>query len=164
MFEKLLKRTPITYRWVFSALLLLVLFLIYTYVVSTGGVNSLTIHQEQLLLHRPLTRFDCVLYQWKYLGEPLSSLVIVLALCGLCLLLGYRRRTAFVVMLLLVVALGGEYLGKQYVVQYIPSTVTNGLNMLYCPQIHTPSGLQRVQVTLGMWWFAPVGMMVCGRD
>lgn len=150
-----LNRIPTIYKWLFLALIFLVVFLFYTYLVSTGSLTTLTLRQEQWLLQRPLTRFDCVVRQWKDLGEAQISFVIVLGLSLLCWLLGYRKRVAIVLLLLLGLGIGGEYLGKQYIAQSVPDIVQQGMDTLDCPQIPSESRLNRIPLMLGMWWTAP---------
>src|SRR5574340_1735636 len=95
------KRSPVIFWWLGLGLVLLALFVLYTLMVSSGSQLDMTLRLEQLLLHRPLTRFDCVARQWKYLGEAKVCLLLVLVLCGLCWLLGYRKRAVLALLLLL---------------------------------------------------------------
>jgi membrane-associated phospholipid phosphatase len=71
----------------FSSIDISGIILILHYLVSTGSLTALTLGQEQWLLQRPLTRFDCVVRQWKSVGEAQISVIIVLALCIVCWLL-----------------------------------------------------------------------------
>src|ERR1700680_4311973 len=91
-----LKRIPAVYGWLLLSLVPLALFLIYTLLVTNGSFAALTVHQEQWLLQRPLTRFDCVVAEWDYAGEAQASLIILLVICAVCWLLKYRLRVAFV--------------------------------------------------------------------
>lgn len=150
----MVKRVPTIYKWLFLSLIFLVAFLFYTYLVSAGSLTPLTLGQEQWLLQRPLTRFDCVVRQWKYLGEAQASFIIILVLCIVCWLLGYRRRVALVLVLLLGIGIGCEYLGKQYIEQPVPVSVQEGMGALGCPQLHA-SVLRRIPILLGIWWTAP---------
>lgn len=150
-----LKRIPVVYRWLLLSLVPLALFLIYTLLVTNGSFASLTVHQEQWLLQRPLTRFDCVVAEWDYVGEAQASLVILLVICAVCWLLKYRLRVAFVLLLLLGVGVGVEYLGKQYITQPVPNAVQDSMDALFCPQMWRIPRLQRVSLVLGMWWIAP---------
>lgn len=149
------KRLPVVYWWLGFGLLLLTLFGLYSLLVSSGRLIDTTLRVEQALLTRPLTRFDCVARQWKYLGEAQVSLLLALGLCGLCLLLGYRKRAALVVLLLLGLGIGAEYLGKEYIAQPMPFVVQRGMAALTCPQMPPHSSARRVALVLGMWWVAP---------
>ena len=60
-----LKRIPGARLWFLAAMLLLVLFVIYTAVFSTGALLYPNLQLEQVLLHRPLTGIDCVLFEWR---------------------------------------------------------------------------------------------------
>src|SRR5690348_1430583 len=84
------QRSP-AFRWFLLASVLCVMFLIYVAVYATGVLNVSTLQVEQWLLSRPITRVDCLFYEWRYLGE-IPSGVLVLVLGGLCMLGGYRRR------------------------------------------------------------------------
>jgi len=86
-----LKRIPGARLWFLAAMLLLVLFVIYTAVFSTGALLYPNLQLEQVLLHRPLTGIDCVLFEWRQFGEVWFSLLLTLALGIACLFLGYRR-------------------------------------------------------------------------
>src|SRR5205085_5616339 len=154
MNSRTVNRIPTVYKWLFLALIFLGVFSFYTYLVSTGSLTALTLGQEQWVFQRPLTRFDCVVREWKYLGEAQISAFIVLALCIVCWLLGYRRRVALVLILLLGIGIGGEYLGKQYIEQPVPVSIQQGMGTLNCPQLHQ-SVLRRIPLLLGIWWFAP---------
>jgi membrane-associated phospholipid phosphatase len=150
-----LKRISAMQRWLLLSLIPLGMFILYTLLVNQGGLAVLTVHQEQWLLQRPVTRFDCVVYQWRYLGEAPASLLLMLVICIACWRLKYRLRVAFVLLVLLGVGLGVEYLGKQYIVQPAPIAFEGGLNSLGCPQIWQVSKLKRIPLSLGMWWVAP---------
>jgi len=154
MNSRAINRIPTAYKWLFLALIFLGVFSFYTYLVSTGSLTALTLGQEQWVLQRPLTRFDCVVREWKYLGEAQISAFIVLALCIVCWLLGYRRHVALVLILLLGIGIGGEYLGKQYIEQPVPVSIQQGMGTLNCPQMHQ-SVLRHIPLLLGIWWFAP---------
>jgi membrane-associated phospholipid phosphatase len=130
-------------------------FLFYTAFVIKGQFDLLTLQQEQWLLQRPLTRFDCVAEQWKNLGEIPASLVLMLGLCAVVWLLGYRRRVALALLLLLGIGIGCEYLGKQVVQQPVTVSISAGMNTLACPQLAHQSRLSQFAVSIGMWWVAP---------
>ena len=109
-----LKRIPGARLWFLAAMLLLVLFIIYTAVFSTGALLYPNLQLEQLLLHRPLTGIDCVLFEWRQFGEVWFSLLLTLALGIACLFLGYHRSILPCLLLLLLLGVGIEYVGKQY--------------------------------------------------
>ncbi len=150
-----LKRISASQRWLLLSLIPLAMLLCYTALVTNGNLDALTVHQEQWLLQRPLSRFDCVVYQWRYLGEASVSLALLLVVCGVCWLLKYPLRVAFVLLLLFGAGLGVEYLGKQYIYQPTPVTFDTGMNSLGCPQIWRVSHLKLIPLSLGAWWVAP---------
>ncbi len=150
-----LKHISATRRWLLLSLIPLAMFVIYTLLVTTNSLAALTVRQEQWLLQRPMTRFDCVVYQWKYLGEAPVSLGLLLALCVVCLLLKYRLRFAFALLLLFGIGLGVEYEGKQYIAQPVPAAFGTGMASLGCPQIWRVSHLKLIPLLLGVASVAP---------
>jgi len=150
-----LKRIPRTRLWFLAVLVLLVLFIIYTAIFSTGVLLYPNLQLEQLLLHRPLTGIDCVFFEWKLFGEVWFSLLLTLALGIVCLFLGYRRRVLPYLLLLLLLGVGAEYVGKQYFPQVVPVNMQVGINSLACPQMWREPRSVKIMVTLGMWWEAP---------
>jgi membrane-associated phospholipid phosphatase len=144
-----------TNRWFLLALLPLVLFAVYTVVVASGILLYPTMYQEQWLLHRPLTGADCVLRQWGNLGDPLPTLLVVLALSALCLFLRYRPRALLYLCLLFLIGVGAEWLGKQFFAQPVPDKIYVGLTSLACPQMWKTTHMTRLELYLGMWWAAP---------
>lgn len=149
------KHTPTTNEWFLLASMLLALFLIYTAIFSTGVLLNLTLQQVQWLLHRPLTGVDCVFFEWKKLGEVPFSLFFTLTLGIGCLCLGYRRRVLPYVLLLFLLGVGVEVIGKQLFTQPIPPSLGFGMSSLSCPQIQRQSRSVQLMVMLGMWWEAP---------
>ena len=143
-------------KWLLLALILLVLFAIYTVLVVSGVLLYSTLSTEQWLLHRPLTGVDCVLRPWGQVGNPGPTMVIVLLLGVVCLLLRYRPRVLFYLCCFFLLGLGAEYVGKQYIAQALPGKLALGLDMLACPQLSHTSHSTRLMLYLGMWWKAPV--------
>jgi len=150
-----LNRMGAARAWFVTASVLLILFGIYTVIFSTGVMLFPTLHIEQWLLHRPLTGLDCVLYQWKPLGEVAGSALFTLLLAIACLLLGYRRRVLPYLFLLLLLGVAAEYVGKQVFPQVVPINTQFGINSLACPQMWNEPRSVRIMVALGMWWEAP---------
>lgn len=150
-----LKQRMLAHRWFLLAGVLGVCFLLYTAIFSTGALLNLTLQQEQWLLHRPLTGADCVLREWKRFGEAPFSLGFT-ALLGIgCLLLGYRRRILPYLLLLIVLCIGIEFVGKQLFPQPVPDSIGFGMTTLTCPQMaHKPRSVE-LMVAVGMWWEAP---------
>jgi membrane-associated phospholipid phosphatase len=149
-----LKRIPIVYRWFLASLVLLLLFILYTGIFSSGVLINLTLYADQWLLHRPLTSVDCVFRQWKSLGDPPFSAFLIVVLGVVCLWLGYRKRVLPYLVLLLVVGLGVEFVGKQLFFQPLPNSLGYGMNTLWCPQVLRQPRSVRLMVMLGMWWEA----------
>src|SRR5579875_55113 len=145
----------LTNRWFLLSLLPFVLFVIYTVLVASGALLYSTMYQEQWLLQRPLIGADCVLREWGNLGNPLPTLLVVLALSILCLFLRYRPRVLLYLCLFFLIGVGAEWLGKQFFAQPVPGKIYLGLNALACPQIWKTTHSTRVELYLGMWWAAP---------
>jgi membrane-associated phospholipid phosphatase len=141
--------------WFFAAGALFAFFAIFTAIFSTGVLLYPTLYIEQWLLHRPLTSLDCVLDEWKVLGEAGGSILFTLALGIVCVLLGYRRRVLPYLFLLLLLSIAAEYVGKQAFPQVIPINVQFGLNSLACPQMVNQPRSVKIMVGLGLWWEAP---------
>ncbi len=150
-----LKRISTPQKWFLAAAVLLVLFIVYTVVVSTGVLLYSTLYQEQWLLHRPLNRFDCVLLEWKQFGEIGYSLFFTLLLGIACLCLKYRYRMLPYLFLLLLLGIGLEYVGKHQFPQPVPDKLRSGLNSLSCPQLSDAHRSTKILVALGAWWQAP---------
>ena len=136
--------------------MLLAFFLLYTAIFLTGALLSPTLRLEQWLLHRPLTGIDCVLHQWKKFGEVPMSLFFTFLLGIGCLWLGYRRRVLPYLLLLMVLGIGSEAVGKQIFPQPVPVSLVVGMSNLRCQQVSDQSPLSlEVKLVLGMWWEAP---------
>ncbi|HZU68538.1 MAG TPA: phosphatase PAP2 family protein [Ktedonobacteraceae bacterium] len=149
-----LQRIAAEKRWYFVSFVLLLLFLLYTAIFASGIFTNLTLSADQWLLHRPLTGADCVFRQWKLLGDlPFSSfLTVVLGI--VCLWLRYRKRVLLYIVLLLVLGLGVEFVGKQVFSQPVPDSLGYGMNVLACPQELRQPRSVRLMIMLGMWWDA----------
>jgi membrane-associated phospholipid phosphatase len=72
-----------------------------------------------------------------------------------CLLLGYRWRVLPCLLLLLLLAVGIEYGGKQLFPQTVPANTQFGVHSLSCPQMGKEPRSVKLMVALGMWWKAP---------
>jgi len=149
-----LKRLPTAHKWLLLSSGLLVIFLIYTAIFSTGVLLTLALRQEQWLLHRPLTRLDCVFHQWANFGEVPFSLFFLLLLSGGCLWWGYRRRVVPYLLLLFFLGVGAEILGKHIFPQPVPVSLDTSRVALDCPQIERQPRAIQLLVTLGIWWEA----------
>ena len=95
-----LKRLSTSQKWFMLAAVLLILFTVYTVILSSGVFTYFTLYQEQWLLHRPLNGFNCVFREWKQLGEIGYSLFCTFLLCLACLFLKYRYRVLILLILL----------------------------------------------------------------
>jgi membrane-associated phospholipid phosphatase len=142
--------------WFGLALMLLVLFLLYTIIFLTGALLSPALYLEQWLLHRPLTGIDCVFHQWKRFGEVPMSLFFTFILGIGCLWLGYRRRVLLYLLFLMLLCIGSEIAGKQIFPQSVPISLESGMSNLGCQQMSEQSPLSlEARLILGMWWVAP---------
>src|SRR5581483_3686452 len=115
------------FRWFLLASVLCVIFLVYVGIYATGVLNVSTLQIEQWLLWRPITRVDCLFYEWRYLGEIPSSGVLVLVLGGLCMLTGYRRRVLPYLILLFLLCVSVEAVGKMLINPPLPNTLRSGM-------------------------------------
>lgn len=149
------KRMPTTRLWFLAALVWLVLAGIFTVIFSTGVLLYPNLRVEQWLLNRPLTSIDCVFFEWQRFGEVGFSLLLTLALGMICFFLGYRRRVLAYLLLLLLLCIGAEYVGKLSFSQPVPVNTQLGINSLSCPQVWRQPGSVKIMLTLGMWWEAP---------
>jgi membrane-associated phospholipid phosphatase len=113
------------------------------------------LHVEQLLVQRPITGVDCVFSEWARLGEIDGGIFFTLILGIVCLLLGYRRRVLPYLLLLLLLGVGVEYVGKQVFPQPVPDRLNIGLISLRCPQLSRQPRSVCWSVAVGMWWEAP---------
>jgi membrane-associated phospholipid phosphatase len=151
-----LKAIPTKVRvWFMISLISLLLCGVFTIIFKTGVLLYPTLYVEELLLHRPLTQFDCVFVEWKQLGEVGPSLIFTGVLAIVCLLSGYRRRMLPYLFLLMLLGVGAEYIGKQHFSQFVPDPIHTGINTLDCPQISSKPASLKVLVGLGAWWEAP---------
>ena len=155
-FHVRLRTIPPAHKWFGLSVVLLVLFLLYTAIFLTGVLLLPTLYLEQWLLHRPLTGIDCVFHQWKTFGEVPMSLFFTFVLGMGCLWLGYRRRMLPYLLLLMLLCIGSETVGKQIFPQPVPVSLESGMGNLGCQQMseQSPLGL-KLSLILGMWWEAP---------
>lgn len=142
-------------KWFQWALVLFMMFLLFTAVYATGIVSTPTLQVEQLLLLRPQTRIDCVFYEWRNLGNAGFSMFFLLIIGVACLFLGYRKRILPCLLLLLLISVGAEIAGKSLLYQPEPYTLRSGMETLTCPQMHGQSGSVQLATGLGIWGIIP---------
>jgi membrane-associated phospholipid phosphatase len=124
--------------WFIAGSVFCMLFLVYSGIYASGVLNIQTLEIERALLLRPVTRVDCMFYEWRHLGEVPVSLVITLILGSICILSGFRRRVVLFLLLLLLVGGGVELVGKKALALPLPPTLRSGMTVLECPQLsHT---------------------------
>lgn len=142
-------------KWLILAFILTMAFLIYCAVYATGVTNMWTLEVERWLVGRPESRIDCVLSVWRNLGE-IPAAVALLGLIGIACILGwYRKRVLPLLLLLLLLGVGVETLGKALISVPLPNTLRSGMTDLTCPQIDQSPDLihlelTRIGVALGM--------------
>src|SRR5216683_2991135 len=95
-------------KWIILSSVLGALFLIGTIIYVTGVLFLPTLLVERWLLLRPETGIDCVLIEWRNLGEIPAALILTSLLGIACLLGGYRRRVLPLLLLLLLFSVGIE--------------------------------------------------------
>lgn len=142
-------------RWFLLAALLLLLFLAYTAILTSGALDTSTAQVEYRLLGRPITRVDCLFYAWRNLGRASITLVLIILLGGVCLLLGYRWTVVPYLLILLFICLVCEVVGKSVLTQPLPRPVNFDLSVLSCPQIHNQPASVRLSAAAGIWWNLP---------
>ncbi|HEY7418077.1 MAG TPA: phosphatase PAP2 family protein [Ktedonobacteraceae bacterium] len=151
----ILKMHPEVRKWLILASALTIAFLIYCGVYATGVTNIATLEVERWLVGRPESRVDCVLSVWRNLGE-VPATVALIGLIGIACILGwYRKRVLPLLLLLLLLAVGVETVGKAFISIPLPNTLRSGMTNLTCPQMDQSSNLiqlelTRIGVALGM--------------
>ncbi|HEY7350620.1 MAG TPA: phosphatase PAP2 family protein [Ktedonobacterales bacterium] len=141
--------------WFILAAALLLLCLCYTFLLTRGALNASTVQMEQWLLGRPITRADCVLLEWRNVGNALFILLGTILLGVVCMLLGYRWPVLPSLVALLFICLVCEGTGKVVLRQPIPQAVSASMPALGCPQIYTQPSSARLSAAAGMWWNIP---------
>lgn len=149
------QRFSIAYKWLVLALLLSALFLGYTAVYAFGVLDASTLQFEQWLLHRPITRLDCVFFEWRRLGEVLVSAWFTLLLGIICIRAGYRRRIVPYLLLLLLLSVGVEVVGKNMFAQVLPARLHSGMTTLTCPQMQGEPISVQIATSAVLWWMIP---------
>ncbi len=121
--------------WFIAGTIFSLLFLAYTAIYATKVLDMQTLEIARSLLLRPITRVDCMFYEWRHLGEVPVSVVITGILGGICILSGFRRRVVLFLILLLLISVGVEAVGKKTLGLPLPSTLRSGMTVLECPQL-----------------------------
>nr|MBA2681446.1 hypothetical protein [Ktedonobacteraceae bacterium] len=121
--------------WFIAGTVFSLLFLAYTALDATKVLDRQTLEIARALLLRPITRVDCMFYEWRHLGEVPVSLIITGILGGLCILAGFRRRVVLFLILLLLIGVGVEAAGKRVLSLPFPRTLRSGMTVLECPQL-----------------------------
>jgi membrane-associated phospholipid phosphatase len=137
-------------KWIILSLVLGTLFLIGTVIYVTGVLFLPTLLVERWLLWRPETGFDCVLAEWRNLGEVPETLILTGLLGVACWLAGYKRRVLPVLLLLLLLGIGIEGVGKLTIGAPLSPTLRSAMTDLSCPQFAGKSQLFKLEVGLGM--------------
>ena len=142
-------------KWFLLALLFACLFLALTSLYVSGVMNTLTLEIERWLIGRPLTQFDCVLVEWTNFGAAPFNLIFIAIVGIVCGLTYYRWRVLPYLLILILIGLAIEEIGKNLFSLPVSSTMHSGMASLTCPQ-QGQSRLQHLQLGLGMWWLAPL--------
>jgi membrane-associated phospholipid phosphatase len=137
--------------WFIAGTVFCLLFLVYSALYATKIWDIQTLEIERSLLLRPITRVDCMFYEWRNLGEVPASLVMTCILGGICLLSGFRRRVVLFLLLLLLLGVGAELLGKKLIHVPLPSTLRSGMTVLECPQLDGKPFADRFAAATGQW-------------
>jgi membrane-associated phospholipid phosphatase len=142
-------------KWFFLALLFGCLFLVLTAFYASGVINRVTLEVERWLIGRPLTQFDCVLVQWRNFGAASINLIFIAIVGILCGLTRYRWRVLPYLLLLILIGIAIEEVGKKLFSLPVSLTIHSGMAALACPQ-DEQTRLQHLKLGLGMWWIAPI--------
>ncbi len=142
-------------KWFLLALVFGCLYLAFTALYATGVLDIPTLLVERWIIGRPLTQFDCVLIQWRNFGTAPVNLVFVALIGTVCGLTRYRWRILPYLIILVLISIATEEIGKNLFVLPVPPTMRSGMVLLTCPQARKPFLLQ-LQLGLGMWWKAPL--------
>ena len=142
-------------KWFLLALLFGCLFLALTAFYASGVINRTTLEVERWLIGRPLTQFDCVLVEWRNFGATSINLIFIATIAIVCGLTRYRWRVLPYLLLLILISLAIEEIGKKLFSLPVSLTIHSGMAALACPQ-EGQSRLQHLQLGLGMWWIAPL--------
>src|SRR5215472_5241625 len=138
-------------NWLLLALLFGCLFLALTACYATGVLNMTTLEVERWLIGRPLTQFDCVLAEWRNFGEASIILILIASVGIVCGITYYRWRVLPYLLLLCLLSIAIEGVGKSILSLSVSNTMHSGMASLTCPQ-GGQSRLQHLQLGLGMWW------------
>jgi membrane-associated phospholipid phosphatase len=142
-------------KWVLLALLFGCLSLAFTALYASGVMNRATLEFERWLIGRPLTQFDCVLVEWRNFGAATFNLIFIALVGIICGLTHYRWRVLPYLLILILISIAIEEIGKNLFSLSVSSTMHSGMASLTCPQ-EGRSRLQHLQLGLGMWWLAPL--------
>lgn len=142
-------------KWLLLALAFGGLFLILTALYVMGVLDMATLVIERGMIGRPLLQFDCVLAEWRNFGAAPVNLVFMALVGTACGLTRYRWRVLPSLVLLVLLGIGAEEIGKTFIALPFPAIMRSGMVNLTCPQVG-PSPLLQLQLGLGMWWKAPL--------
>jgi membrane-associated phospholipid phosphatase len=142
-------------KWFLLALIFGCLFLALTAFYATGVINQATLEVERWIIGRPLTQFDCVLVQWRNFGAATVTLVFLAFIGVVCGLTRYRWRVLLYLVILILIGIAVEELGKKSLALSLTPIMRSGMTTLTCPQAGH-SHLLQLQLALGMWWNAPL--------
>lgn len=142
-------------KWFLLALLFGCLFLVLTAFYASGVINRATLEVERWLIGRPLTQFDCVLVQWRNFGAASINLIFIAIVGIVCGLTRYRWRVLPYLLLLILIGIAIEEVGKNLFSLPVSLTIHSGMAALACPQ-DEQTRLQHLKLGLGMWWIAPI--------
>ncbi|HEY6284133.1 MAG TPA: phosphatase PAP2 family protein [Ktedonobacteraceae bacterium] len=144
-----------TRKWFLLVLLFGCLFLALTAFYASGVINKATLEVERWLIGRPLTQFDCVLAEWRNFGAASINLIFIAIVGIVCGLTHYRWRVLPYLLILILISIAIEEVGKKLFSLPLSLTIHAGMAALACPQ-EGQSRLQHLQLGLGMWWIAPL--------
>lgn len=142
-------------KWFLLGLIFGGLFLAFTALYASGVLNMATLVVERWIIGRPLLQFDCVFEEWKNFGAVAVNLAFIALLGVACGLTRYRWRALPYLVILVLIGIAAEVVGKKLFALPLPHIMRSGMVTLACPQA-AHSRLLRLQLGLGMWWKAPL--------
>jgi membrane-associated phospholipid phosphatase len=145
----------VTRKWFLLALIFGGLFLAFTALYATRALDMTILVVERWIIGRPLMQFDCVLVKWKNFGAVPVNLVFITLVGAACGLTRYRWRVLPCLVILVLIGIATEVVGKNLFALPLPPMMRSGMATLTCPHVGH-SRLLQLQLGLGMWWKAPL--------
>jgi PAP2 superfamily len=145
-----LHKRSVILRWCLAAGITFFLFLLYTAIYATHTLDYSTLVVERWLLNRPITNLDCMFFEWRHLGEVPAMFVITIILGVICVVKGQPKQILFYLVLLLLMGVAFEVVGKKVIRLPLSNTLHSGMTVLTCPQLNNQSFVMHLNAAVGM--------------